>query len=262
MQTFSLRYFVVLFAFLFPRSPNDAWAADLRETSDRSVGSEAADITSRLVYRTNSIEGWRVLIDERLFATNQPATQKALALLQAQLNEIVHNVPKAAVAKLRNVTLWFSPSYPGTQQKAEYHPGAEWLREHGRNPDMAKGVEFTNIPEFEAETHRMPNFTLHELAHGFHDQFVQGGFDNDEIKAAYERAKGSGSYDKVERHNGDGRANTIERAYAMTNPMEYFAELTEAFFSRNDFFPFTREELHRHDPEMENLLAKLWGESK
>jgi hypothetical protein len=25
--------------------------------------------------------------------------------------------------------------------------------------------------------------------------------------------------------------------WAMTNPMEYFAESTEAFFARNDFFP-------------------------
>ena len=45
----------------------------------------------------------------------------------------------------------------------------------------------------------------------------------------------------------------------MTNPMEYFAESTEAFFARNDFFPFDHAELKRHDPGMEQLLAKLWG---
>ena len=46
--------------------------------------------------------------------------------------------------------------------------------------------------------------------------------------AAYARAKESGKYDKVERHLGNGRPNTFEKAYAMTNPMEYFAETTEA----------------------------------
>jgi dipeptidyl-peptidase-4 len=51
----------------------------------------------------------------------------------------------------------------------------------------------------------------------------------------------------------------MERAYAMTTPQEYFAETTEAYFSRNDFFPFTREELKLHDPEMLALLEKLWG---
>ena len=44
----------------------------------------------------------------------------------------------------------------------------------------------------------------------------------------------------------------------MTNPQEYFAENTEAFFSRNDFFPFTRAELKKHDPETFALLQRLW----
>src|SRR5262245_35231919 len=66
----------------------------------------------------------------------------------------------------------------------------------------------------------------------------------------------------VPRWFGNGRPNTFERSYAMTSPMEYFAQNTEAFFSRDDFFPFTREELKRHDPEMEQLLARLWGVTK
>jgi hypothetical protein len=40
---------------------------------------------------------------------------------------------------------------------------------------------------------------------------------------------------------------------------EYFAETSEALFSRNDFFPFTRDELKQHDPEMFALLEELWG---
>ncbi|MBA4064410.1 MAG: heme-binding protein [Isosphaera sp.] len=44
----------------------------------------------------------------------------------------------------------------------------------------------------------------------------------------------------------------------MTTAMEYFAETTEAYFSRNDFFPFTRDELRKHDPDMFELLGKLW----
>jgi len=155
--------------------------------------------------------------------------------------------------------LWFSPEYPSVKPQAEYHPGSGWLRDHGRDPALAKGVEFTNVRNFEAETRRMPNFTLHELAHAYHDRVLARGFDNPEVKAAYERAKAGGGYDKVARSFGNGRPNTFERAYAMTNPMEYFAETTEAFFSRNDFFPFNRKELKKHDPEMERLLARLWG---
>jgi hypothetical protein len=210
-------------------------------------------------FQTNSIEGWRVLVDDRLLANEKAATEKALELLRPQLREIARVVPARAVAKLREVTLWFSPEYAGVQPKAEYHPGAGWLRENGRAVAMVKCVEFTNVRIFEIETKRMPNFVLHELAHAFHDGFLERGFDNAELKAAYERAKASGMYERVERWNGEGRAKSKERAYAMVNPMEYFAETTEAFFSRNDFYPFNRDELRKHDPEMAALLGKLWG---
>jgi len=213
-------------------------------------------------YQTNILEGWTVLVDERLLEKEKAATEQALGLLRLQLQEIIRVVPAPAVLKLREVPLWFSPEYPGVPPRAEYHPGVEWLRANRREPAMVKGVEFTDVRNFEAETKRMPNFTLHELAHAYQDRVLAGGFDNPEIKAAFNRANAGKGYDRVERWFGNGRPNTQEKAYAMVNPMEYFAETTEAFFSRNDFFPFTRTELKVHDPEMDRLLAKLWGVSE
>ena len=159
------------------------------------------------------------------------------------------------VVRLREVPLWFSPGYPGVRPRAEYHPDAGWLRANQRNPAMARAVEFTNIRIFAAEARRMPNFALHELAHAFHDRVL--GFEQPDIKAAYEQAKAGGKYDRVERQDSEGRKR-FDRAYALTNHKEYFAETTEAFFSRNDFFPFTRAELEAHDPEMFKLLERLW----
>lgn len=104
----------------------------------------------------------------------------------------------------------------------------------------------------------MPNFTLHELAHSYHDRVLANGFDNAEIKAAFEKAKAGGTYDRVLRRDAKGK-ETLDRAYALISPMEYFAESTEAFFSRNDFFPFDRAELKQHDPGVEQLLIRLWG---
>lgn len=211
------------------------------------------------VYETRAIRGWAVHINRELLAADARLTAKALELLDRQLKEVTEFVPKAAVAKLRKVPLYFNPEYPGVRPSAEYHPGADWLRKVGRDPAMAKAVEFTNVRGFEAEVNRMPWFVLHELAHGYHDRELPKGFGNAEIVAAYTRAKEGGKYDKVERHFGNGRPNTFEKAYAMTTPMEYFAEATEAFFGRNDFFPFTRDELKKHDPDVFELLGKLWG---
>ncbi len=220
----------------------------------------SADPVAVAGHQTKSIEGWTVHVSDELLEKDKAATGRALELLTVQLREITRVVPAAAVLELRKVPLWFSAEYPGVQPRAEYHPGAGWLRDNKRDPAMEKAVEFTNVQIFERETKRMPNFALHELAHAYHDRVLPKGFGNEEIKAAFEKAKTSGLYDRVEQRFGDGRSANV-RAYAITNPMEYFAECSEAFFSTNDFFPFTREQLEKHDPEMFALLKSLWSEA-
>jgi hypothetical protein len=236
--------------FVWPERLKKAKAA-IREAAQKR--SDAA--TSTKSHNDRLIEGWMVHVSTKIEPT---VLANALPLLTAQLQEIVRVVPAKAVAELQKVTLWINPEYPKVHPRAEFHPDADWLRDNGRDPVMAKGVEFTNVRIFEAETRRMPNFVLHELAHAYHNRTVRMSFGNLEIKAAYQKAKASGKYDRVERKDSEGRSR-MDRAYAMTNPQEYFAECSEAYFSRNDFFPFTRDELKQHDPEMFELLERLWG---
>jgi hypothetical protein len=92
---------------------------------------------------------------------------------------------------------------------------------------------------------------MHELAHAYHDRAL--GEHNEAILAAYENAKQSGLYTQVRYIDGSTRP-----AYAMTNRMEYFAELTEAYLGVNDFFPFNRDELARHDPQGFALMEQVW----
>lgn len=211
-------------------------------------------------FRTRMIEGWTLHISYELLEQDKPATERALELLTVQLQEIVRVVPAAAVIELRKVPLWFSPEYHRVQPRAEYHPGAGWLRDNKRDPAMEKAIEFTNVRIFERETKRMPNFALHELAHAYHDRVLAQGFGNTDLKAAFEKANEKRLYDRVEQRFGDGRSANV-RAYAITNPMEYFAECSEAYFSTNDFFPFTHEQLAKHDPDMYALVKRLWGET-
>jgi len=79
------------------------------------------------------------------------------------------------------------------------------------------------------------------------------GFDEPRIREAYEKFKRSGDGDKALQANGK-RA----RHYALTNPMEFFAEITEAYFGVNDFFPFNRAELKEAEPEICTLLSDIW----
>ncbi len=125
--------------------------------------------TSKEIEReTRNISGWQVHIAKKLLETEAEDTAKALDGLKKMLDEIVRDVPAAAVAEMKKVPLYFSPSYQPGRTGAEFHPGAGWLRDNGRDPAMAQGVEFTGVHDFEAEMRRMPNFALHELAHAYH----------------------------------------------------------------------------------------------
>jgi len=225
--------------------------------SQQVAEGEARDAAATGKHETRQVSGWTLHIHRELLAAKPELTDRAFGLLQTQLEEIVQAVPPVAVAELQKVPLYFSPEYPGTRPRAEFHPAAGWLREHGRDPEMAKGVEFTNIGIFAAETRRMPNFALHELAHAYHNRVLPDGFANPAIRAAYEHAKASGNYEQVDRRDSKGQTRR-DRAYALSDAMEYFAETSEAYFTRNDFYPFDREELREHDPRMFALLGKLW----
>ncbi len=209
-------------------------------------------------YESHVIEGWRVLISQKLFEKNREKTGKALVLLREQLADLRQRVPAQAVHHLRKVPLWFSPAYPKFGPRAEYHPERSWLVGQKRNPLMAKGVEFTCVDNMPEEIRRMPLLTLHELSHAYHEQVF--GFDDPAILAAFQRAEQSKSYEAVKRTRGiPGQSYTTEKAYAMTNQMEYFAEVSEAYFGRNDWYPFNYIDLEAHDPAVLPVLARAWG---
>lgn len=233
--------------------------ANPEESFDDSSANELAKV-QEYKYRMFEVCGWRVRIREELELDSESAErmQDALLQLREQLEEIERVVPKEAVQELKQVVLWFSPEYAGVPPRAEYHPGEEWLKDNGRDPQMVRGVEFTNVKDFKQERMRMPNFVLHELAHAFHHQVLEDGFDNKQVKEMYLKAKEAGTYNQVEQRFGDGRSKIVQ-AYAMTNAAEYFAEGTEAYFSTNDFFPFDRSQLRKHDPVLEKSLGRIWS---
>jgi hypothetical protein len=209
--------------------------------------------------QVREIRGWTLRIDQRLTAKDATSVEKAVALLDKQLELIVRLVPAKAVAELKKTPLNFTLPYPGVRTTAEYHGGLEWIKKSGREIALAKSVEFTNVERFEAETRRMPVFVLHELAHAYHDKVVPGGYQNPAILGAYQKAKASGSYDAAKRWTGEKIADKPALAYAMNNQMEYFAESTESYFDRNDFEPFDRTELQAKDPAMLKVVEEAWG---
>ncbi len=207
-----------------------------------------------LSYSVQSIEGWTVYVNKCLLDEKKDVGDRVLRLLSVKLFDINRVVPKRSLEELHKVPIWVEFEDKDIRCMC-YHPSKEWLIEHGFNPEKTKSVEIGNAKAFLTWTLDQPSMVLHELAHAYHDIVL--GNDNPHILAAYKLAVEGKSYESVLRYNG-----RTERAYALNNPTEYFAELTEAFFGQNDFYPFVRAEVMRHDPAMFEALKKLWRESE
>ncbi len=205
------------------------------------------------------IEGWTVHVDPKMLEGKYAeGGSQALKMLANHLQRISILVPEDRLAKLRIVEIWIEHDHCDINvEPGPYHPDADWLTERGYDARLAKKVHVTRAASL-LERHHMikhPAVILHELAHAYHDQFL--GFDEPRIKAAYDNAMEAGLYNEVLLYTG----KTV-RAYAATNHIEYFAEGTEAYFYCNDFYPFVRAELKRHDPQLHDLLEEIWGPIK
>jgi hypothetical protein len=205
-------------------------------------------------YDVRKIEGWTVLVDKGFLDRQPKLAGRTLDLLRRQFDQVARRVHSGPLAKLRAIRIWVEENEPH-HPCMTYHPDAGWLRDHGMNPEKARCVEVANARNFLDWTSDQPWMVLHELAHGYHHQFLEGGFDNPAVKAAFDNSIKAKRYESVERIHGKK-----QKAYAATDRMEYFAETSEAFFGKNDFFPFVRSELKRHDPAMFALLEKLWND--
>jgi hypothetical protein len=204
-------------------------------------------------YTKMDVRGWTVYVNQRLLEGDKALSDRTLELLGVKLYDITRMVPAPAVAKLRQVPIWVELADPRHPCMC-YHPSRKWLSEHAFNPEKAGSVEIANAATFLKWTHEQPSMVLHELAHGYHHRFMDEGYDNPEIADTYRRAMEGKLYESVLHWDG----KTV-RAYAANNPQEYFAELTEAWFGTNDFYPFVRAEVLEHDTEGAELLRKLWG---
>lgn len=205
-------------------------------------------------YVRRDVSGFQVLIHPDLARSDE--LRPALDELKRQLDALPKLLPPGPLKRLREVRLWLEHRQRWARSAAQFHPSAGWLRANGYNPDKAGGVEISHSRHFVTWSERtQPFMVLHELAHAYHHHVL--GFRHAGIRTAYKQAMERKLYDRVK--HVDGRTR---KGYAATNEMEYFAELSEAYFGKNDFFPFTREELRQHDPEGFKAVREAWEKGR
>ena len=243
------------------KAPKFAWPDRLKTAKEairaaavnRSEEANATSLGVKFDPVEREIEGWKIHLDPALLeGEHREEGTRALTMLANHLQRISILVPAGPLAKLRQCEIWIEWNHP-TLTSMQYHPGRDWLVKNGHDSRLTKKV---HIPQAAALLSREqmlkhPAVILHELAHAYHDQVL--GFDHPEIVAAFARAQLTGNYQSVLDYRG-GKV----RHYALSNHKEYFAEGTEAYFYRNDFYPFVRAELKEHDPALHDLLKSVW----
>ncbi len=213
--------------------------------------SEPATPVSRTV---RNIEGWTVREDDRLLEPpNEAIGAQALRFLEARLADIKAVMAADPLKKLQGVAIVLDLSH-GKLRTMQYHPSPEWLRDNGYSIDLAKCVHIPVAADLATprNINQQPWVVLHELAHAYYDQVL--GFEEPRILKAYEDFKRNGHGEATLLYDG-----TRTRHYALTDHKEFFAEMTEAYFGLNDFFPFNRAELMTAEPEIFDLMQTISG---
>lgn len=215
-------------------------------------------------YTKHILEGWTLLLPTpskadltELTGTIEEWSAKIVDGLGEDFQTMFKNtnnaLPSATLAELQRVVPIFlinhTPNYP----VMAYAPDHKWLQENNFNHDWAQSVTFqiegTNWRDYIKD---QPGLLLHEMSHAFMHLFWGDSVPG--LSQAYQKAVDGGSYDAVLYvPNGERK-----KAYALTNEKEYFAELSEAFFMKNDFAPVDRQELKTFDPTGYDVIERAW----
>jgi hypothetical protein len=221
------------------------------------AGAFAAPVTAfepTTGYKKHEVQGFTVLVNPEA-EKHADELKAAMAELDAQLKKVCAVVPEKPLAVLKKVKFWveWQAKKGGAM---EHHWSAAWLKNNGYNPDKAGCVEINNLVNFvKWSKDAQPWMVLHELAHAYHQHAL--GADHAPLATAYKQATERKLYDSVEYLKREKK-----KGYATTNAAEYFAELSEAYFGLNDFFPYDRAELEKHDPVGFALMKSAWGEPR
>lgn len=208
-------------------------------------------------YEMSRVGEWSLLTEQQL-ATEAPELAKRAAVrLGANLHAAMAALPATArpqFAKLKFFLLHGPESrHGGRDNGLEYFQRTAPAAYPHLDPRMAASIVVYSARNYTELSDRWAlKVVVHEMAHAFH--LEQWPEDRRDIYEAWKNAEKLGLYRQVK----DDQGNLIEKAYAAQNHLEYFAELSCAYFVGCNYAPFNRAELKAYDPAGYALIEKLW----
>lgn len=222
---------------------NQLWSIqELKSTQE-------TDTKTPIKLNTHWVQNFKIIVPEKL--ENTERLTKVLDTLSKQITKMQKVVPAKAFSFFEKIPIWIE--YKKLNDGAVwYHPNKNWLLENGYTAEMEKSVEIKNIENFiNWQVKDQPYILLHELAHAFHDFLPES--QKVLITNCFKEAVASRKYESVPYIHGGNLKH-----YALTNESEFFAEMSEAYFGKNDYFPFNRADLKRYDLNTFNCIQKIW----
>lgn len=156
---------------------------------------------------------------------------------------------------------WAAERLPTKGHGSGFHYSAIWLRANGFDAEREGVIEIYNATDFLTNKPVFPMTLVHELTHRLQYLAAQSGNPSGvatRMAELYKRAVESGKGNKVA-HILSPEGELRAAPWMKTEWREYFANLAEAFFGRDQYYPFTRDDLISYDREACEALAELWA---
>ena len=228
-------------------------------TSGGADGPEVVNYREPLrEFRQVRVGGWAVSVEKSLQAGSPDVARRALARLAARRAKVLAAVPAPARERLARVPffLMHGPEARGggrdngleyfQKDAPEHHPELDPRWKDAIVVYSARN--YLDISELWAT-----KALFHEFAHAYHlEQWTE---DRPEIVRAWEHARDAGLYRDVPDLE---EPKVHATAYALTNPLEYFAELSCMHFVGCNYRPANRAELKRYDPDGYAMIREAW----
>jgi hypothetical protein len=201
------------------------------------------------------------------FADDMRTRYRIRAALMFDLDIIDWQVPAETWRRLGEIRIVISPKtegwaadrLPSKGRGSGFHHTANWLRTNGFDAEREGVVEIYNATDFLTNKPVFPMVLVHELTHRL--QYLAEGADSaivTKMIEVHKRAIDSGKGAQVAHILAP--PGELKAAPWMKAPWrEYIAERAEAFFGRDQYYPFTRDDLISYDREACDVVADLWA---
>jgi outer membrane protein assembly factor BamB len=210
------------------------------------------------VFERVAMGRWQISVEKQLLDEAPDLAKKALSRLERKLDEALSLLPETSHERIRSLALFlmYGPKADGggRDNGLEYFQKSAADHDATLDPAWKSAVVIYSAENYAALSELWALKALvHEFGHA--QQLEQFPEDQPHIVAAWQNAVAKGLYQNVEDESG----NRIEKAYALTNQLEYFAELSCMYFARCNYRPFHRAELKEYDPAGYDMIERIWG---